>query len=370
MRAVAVLPSTREVKLIDAEEPRLSEPTHVEVRILEVGICGTDREISTFQYGTPPPDDDHLVIGHESLAEVTEVGGAVADLKRGDLVVPMVRRPCPHATCLACLEGRPDFCFTGDYRERGIKEAHGFMAERVVDHERYMNLVPRALREVAVLVEPLTIAEKALEQVWDVQGRLPWVRDLRGGEPRGAGLCALVLGAGAVGLLGAMALRAAGFETLVYAREPAPNPKAKVVEGIGGRYADSATSTLDDVARSLGNVDLIYEATGASGVSFEAMKVLGTNGVFVFTGVPGRKAPISIDADLIMRNLVLKNQVILGTVNAGRQAFQDAIRDLAVFAARWPNPLRALITGRFPLTAHADLLLGKPTGIKNVLAFA
>lgn len=162
MKAVAVFPASREVKIVEHEAPRLSQPDQVTLRVLEIGICGTDREICSFEYGTPPQGDDYLVIGHESLAEVVEVGSAVNRLQVGDLIVPTVRRPCVHLECLACRSGHHDYCYTGDFSERGIKEAHGYMTEYVVDHERYMNLVPPDLREVAVLTEPLTIAEKAL----------------------------------------------------------------------------------------------------------------------------------------------------------------------------------------------------------------
>ena len=166
MKAIAVIPGKREVKLIQQEEPRVTSTSQVKLRMLEAGVCGTDKEICAFQYGTPPQGCDYLVIGHESLGEVVEVGSAVTRVKPGDLVVPMVRRPCPHDYCPACRSDRQDFCFTGDFRERGIKEAHGFMTEFVVDHEKYMNPVPKELRDVAVLVEPLTIAEKGLVQVW------------------------------------------------------------------------------------------------------------------------------------------------------------------------------------------------------------
>src|SRR5213078_4594126 len=210
MKAVAVFPGKRQVQLIDREPPRLAAPTEVRLRMLDVGVCGTDREICAFQYGTPPAGHDHLVIGHESLGEVVEVGAAASRLKPGDLVVPMVRRPCPHADCVACRAGRQDFCFTGDFSERGIKGLDGFMTETVVDDERYMHVVPRSLRDVAVLVEPLTIAEKALIQVSQVQQRLPWACAVEPGKPRRACHRAVVLGAGPVGLLGAMALAAAG----------------------------------------------------------------------------------------------------------------------------------------------------------------
>jgi threonine dehydrogenase-like Zn-dependent dehydrogenase len=369
MKAIAVTPGKRRIDLIDVPAPELGGPTDVMVRILDVGVCGTDREICAFEYGTPPTDSDLLVIGHESLGEVVAVGSGVTRVRPGDLVVPMVRRPCPHADCAACRAGRQDFCYTGDFRERGIKEQHGFMTELVVDDEQYMNVVPGTFRDVAVLVEPLTIAEKALEQIRQVQKRLPWSCPEQ--RAKGAGYChrALVLGAGPVGLLGAMALVADGFVTHVYSREAEPSSKADLVKSIGAGYISATDTSIENLPKKIGNIDLVYEATGASRVSFEVMKVLGTNAVFVFTGVPGRKAPIEVDTDLIMRNLVLKNQVVFGTVNAGRETFEAAIRDLATFVRLWPQAVRALITGRHPVSAYRDLLLGTATGIKNVLGF-
>ncbi len=158
MKTVAVFPGDRDVKVVELDTPRLVQPDQVLLRMLDIGICGTDKEICSFEYGTPPPGRDHLVIGHEALAEVAAVGPAVERLEVGDLVVPSVRRPCRHPGCLACGSGHQDFCYTGDFTERGIKEAHGYMAEYVVDHERYMTLVPPDLRDTAVLAEPLTIA--------------------------------------------------------------------------------------------------------------------------------------------------------------------------------------------------------------------
>ena len=370
MKSIAVISGERDVRLIDREAPKLRSPGDVKLRIIEVGVCGTDREICSFQYGTPPTGSDYLVIGHESLGEVVEIGSAVAEIRPGDLVVTMVRRPCTHEECVSCVSGRADFCYTGDFTERGIKEAHGFMAEFVVDDERNMNPVPKALRDTAVLVEPLTIAEKALTQIWSVQGRLPWA--CPHSAAKGLGHChrAVVLGAGPVGLLGAMALVRQGFETYVYSRETAPNPKAAIVESIGATYVSAETASVGQLAAMVGNIDVVYEASGASRLSFEVIQRLGVNGIFVFTGVPGRKAPVSIDTDLVMRNLVLKNQVVFGSVNASRADFQAAICDLAAFDELWPAAVRALISGRYPLAAHRDLLLGPPAGIKNVLAFA
>ncbi len=367
MRAVVVIPGKREVRLIDQPIPEITAATSVKVRCLETGICGTDREICTFVYGAPPDGHDHLVLGHESLGEVVEVGADVTRFRPGDLVVPSVRRPCAHASCAACRNEKQDFCYTGDFTERGIKMTHGFLTEYYVDDQKYLTPVPAALRDVAVLVEPLTIAEKALAQVWQTQRRLPWISADLPLNRRGQGKRAVVLGAGPVGLLGAMVLVSSGFETFVYSRSPAPNIKAAVAQAIGAKYISSVQVPVDDLAAEIGNIDLVYEAIGVSHLSYEVLRVLGLNGIFVFTGIPAPGPARPVEADAIMRNIVLKNQAVVGTVNADRPAFEAAISDLGLFRTRWPDALRAMITGRHPIDRYRDLLLGKPAGIKNVI---
>jgi threonine dehydrogenase-like Zn-dependent dehydrogenase len=364
MKALAVFPSSREVRLIDTPEPVIAGPADVKVRILEAGICGTDREITSFHYGTPPADSPHLVIGHEALGEVIDVGSGVTGLAPGDLAVLMVRRPCPHDGCSPCRRGRPDFCITGDFTERGIKGAHGYMTEFVVDDQRYMVPVPKELREVAVLLEPLTVAEKAAEQVRALAARLP-------GELKNdpGNLRAVVLGAGPIGLLGAMKLVNRGVHTWVYSMDNADSPNVQIVSAIGARFVSSAEHPPSELAKMVGHISVVYEATGAAKVSFDVLSVLGVNGVFIFTGVPGIVAPIEIDAERIMRNLVLNNQVICGTVNAGRAAFEEGVQDLASFMKRFPAAVRALITARVALDDARDAVLSRG-GIKGVIAVA
>jgi glucose 1-dehydrogenase len=370
MKAVAVFPASRQVKIIEQEDPQLTAPDQVMLRMLDVGICGTDKEICTFEYGTPPAGDEHLVIGHEALAEVAATGPAVERLQVGDLVVPSVRRPCPHPGCLACRSGHQDYCYTGDFSERGIKEAHGYMAEYAVDHERYMNAVPADLRDIAVLAEPLTIAEKALAQIfWMMQQRPPWLDPKTPDQDRGRGLSALVLGLGPVGLLGAMTLATAGFTTYVYSRELPPSPRIDLVAGIGATYVSSQAVDFADLAAQIGNIDVIYEAVGHSHFALQALQVLGTNGLYILTGVPGIQAFIEADPARLMRDMVLKNQVLLGTVNAGPEAFAAALRDLDAFRRRWPAVVSTLIAGRYPPEQAPELILGRPTGIKSVITF-
>jgi threonine dehydrogenase-like Zn-dependent dehydrogenase len=228
--------------------------------------------------------------------------------------------------------------------------------------------VPAELRDVGVLVEPLTIAEKGLMQLWQVQQRLPWACPVVPGQAPAHCRNAVVLGAGPVGLLGAMALVVAGFETIVYSHGDVDDPRARVAKDIGARFVSANETSPVDLARDVGNIDVVYEAAGASQAAFELMEVLGINGVFIFTGVPARKAPVAIDTDLLMRNLVLKNQMVFGTVNAPREAFEAAIRDLTTFKHRWPSALRSLITARVPLEDAPGLLTKGGTAIKNVVA--
>ena len=368
MKAVGVLPGRHAVELVEHPVPKVETATQVRFRTLEVGICGTDKEICSFVYGAPPNGFDYLVLGHEALGEVTDVGEGAEGVKPGDLVVPSVRRPCPHPSCLPCRAELQDFCFTNDFTERGIKMTHGYMTEYVVEDRRFLNVVPGELRDVAVLVEPLTVAEKALNQAWQIQTRLPWECPVESGKARAHCRNAVVLGAGPVGILGAMLLIQHGFKTYVYSRSKAPNPKSDLLRSIGAEYISALEVTTDELAQGIGNIDLVYEAVGVASVSFAVMEKLGMNGIFVFTGIPAPTQARPILADNIMRNLVLKNQVVLGTVNADRGAFENAIRDLGEFKRRWPDALRAMITERVPIERFHEILLGEKSGIKNIIS--
>ncbi|MEM9185328.1 MAG: glucose 1-dehydrogenase [Planctomycetota bacterium] len=370
MRAFSVASATRSAAVCELDEPTLTASDSVKLKVLEVGICGTDREIAAGDYGTPPDGDNYLVLGHESLAEVVEAGDGVEGFAPGDLVVPSVRRPCPHDWCTACQNGQQDFCYTGDFTERGIKQRHGYMAEFVVEQARYLTALPAELRGIGVLVEPLTIAEKALSQVWRVQQRLPWACAIDPTSRPSQGCNALVLGAGPVGLLGAMALAESGFCTHVYSREAHGGPRSQMVEAFGGRYLSSEEFSVDDLPREMGGVDVVYEATGASKLAFDVLRVLGTNGVYIFTGVPGRKHPFELDGAAIMRNLVLKNQVVFGTVNAGQEAFASAAERLQRFQQKWPDAINAVISRRWPLDEVDRLLTDPGPGIKHVASIS
>jgi glucose 1-dehydrogenase len=370
MKALAIFPKEKEIKIIEVKTPRINRSDQIKLKMLEVGICGTDREISSFEYGTPPKDSDYLILGHEGLGQVIETGSQVRRVRVGDLVVLTVRRPCSEKNCRPCRAGHPDFCVTEKYLERGIKGAHGFMSEYVVDGDRYAHIVPPKLRSVGVLAEPLTIAEKAIDQSASIVRRLPWIQ-LNGSKKKKYGrlkVTAVVLGAGPVGLLGAMALVAAGSDTYVYALAPRPNPSSDLVESIGGKYYSEGKVPIETRNALMGKVHLIYEATGASQLAFRMLELLGHNSEFVMTGVPSLKKPFEVDGDLLMRNIVLKNQVIVGIVNASSENFDEAIKDLGIFRKRWPKELVTFISEKVPLDEAPEVLVRRSKGIKTVIS--
>jgi threonine dehydrogenase-like Zn-dependent dehydrogenase len=360
MRAMAVFPGKRELKLVEVPRPESKGEHDVTVDMREVGVCGTDREICGFHYGTPPEGSERLVLGHEGLGEVVDVGPAVRSLSKGDLVAIMVRRPCQDPSCVACRAGRQDFCITGHFRERGINQADGFMTERIVEHEHYLVRVPRALSDVGVLIEPLTIAAKASVELDAIMRRYPW-------EP--TGLRALVLGAGPIGLLGAMMLVARNIETSVYSLEPADSDRARVTRSFGGEYISAGDTELADLPSRVGSCDVIFEAVGTAWVAFSALHALAANGVCILSGVPASKKTIEINLDGIMRDIVLKNQVVFGTVNASRAAFEASVQKLEQFMTLFPNAVRSLITDRVGLE-EAPRLLKRAGGIKQVVKLA
>jgi glucose 1-dehydrogenase len=367
MKAVAVFPGEKKLALIDHPEPELVNSHHVKIRMLEVGVCGTDREISAFDYGTPPEGSQYLVLGHESLGKVVSIGKDVTRVKPGDLAVMSVRRPCPEL-CPACAVGRQDFCYTGDYDERGIVRRHGYMTEFVVEEERYIHRVPAEIREFGVLTEPLTIAEKAFDQIEKVQLRMPWTCPDRAGK-RNSCHTAVVLGAGPVGLLGAMKLVIEGFKVFVYSRGK-ESEKPPLVRAIGATFVASEETKPQDLSAACGGrIDVVYEAMGAPSVAFDVVQELGMNAIFVFTGVPGHQEPMPVNTSMIMRDMVLRNQLVLGTVNASPQHFDDAIRDLGTFGQQFPNVVKKLITKRFPIEDYSEPIEGHE-GIKNVIEIA
>ncbi len=335
MKAVAVFPGKPDsMHLAELPEPGVSDVPDgrgVLVEVLRVGVDGTDKEINAAGYGAAPEGYDFLVTGHESFGRVLEVGPNVRDLDPGDYVVATVRRP---GGSIYDRIGAYDMTTDDTYYERGINLLHGFMTERYVDDPEYIVKVPAALKEVGVLLEPVSIVEKGVEQAYEIQRRLGVWRPRR----------AAVVGAGSLGLLATLILRLRGLEVTTLARTDPSTLSSDLVEASGARYVSTHELPLVQAAERYGPFDVIFEATGASNVVFEGMEALGHNGVLVLTGISGGDRTVEVPGDRILLGFVLGNKVAVGTVNANRRYFERGVQDVALAEAQYPGWLERLLT--------------------------
>jgi threonine dehydrogenase-like Zn-dependent dehydrogenase len=347
VRALTTLPGkANSLELSEVDEP---EPAPGELLVdgLAVGVCGTDKEIVSGGYGWAPPGQQRLTIGHESLGRVARAPEG-SGFSAGDLVVGVVRRPDPEP-CGACGHGEFDMCRNGKYTERGIKELSGYASQRWCLPAEYAVRLDPGLTEVGVLLEPTSIVAKAWEQVLRV-GTRAWFQPRR----------ALVTGAGPVGLLAALLGVQQGLEVHVLDRVT-DGPKPGLVAELGATYH---SGDADEVARSL-RPDVVIEATGVDQVVFAAMSNTGSYGITCLTGVSTAGRRIGTDLGGLNRDLVLENDVVIGSVNANQRHYGQAAAALVKADPGW---LARVITRRVPLSRFAEAFTAQPDDVKVVLA--
>ncbi len=323
MRAVTLNYGSHSLELQDVPEPRIEHANQVLFRIHEGGVCGTDRELANFRFGHPPPGADYLVLGHEALGQVIETGSAVHGIAPGDWVAPMVRRPCLPA-CISCARSRRDLCLTGNYTERGIFGAHGYLTEYAVDDYTDLIRISANIVELGVLLEPLSVVEKAVETALRL-------------HPVNAETC-LVLGAGTIGILAALVMQMRGLRVTIHSLEPKESSRVRQLESAGLRYE----MTLG------GQFDVILEATGSDENTSQALPHLAPLGVFVLLGAKEAAQPFPF------RQLIVQNQVVTGSVNASPEHGRMAAEELSALDA---GVLRGLIH-RVPLDRFHESILG------------
>ncbi len=367
MKAIAIIPGTKQANLVERPEPKLTAPDEIKLRVLRVGICGTDREEASGGRADAPPGQKDLVIGHEMFGQVVEAGNQVQSVRPGDFGCFTVRRGCGH--CPACLNDRSDMCSTGDYTERGIKQRDGYETELVVDQLKYFVKVPKEQVPLGVLSEPTSVAEKAIDEALSVQvARLPgtgdpqkWLEDKQ----------VLVAGLGPIGLLAAVALRLRGAKVLGLDVVDADSLRPRLLAQLGGKYVDGRETKPAALNGAFGQIDMIFEATGIAHVEFDLLGALGINGVYVLTGIPGGDRPLQIDGAALMRTLVLRNQVMIGSVNASRKHFELAVADLGKAYKTWGKTMEQIITHAVSYTNFADVLEKHPDNeIKAVIEWS
>jgi threonine dehydrogenase-like Zn-dependent dehydrogenase len=349
MRALTVRPEQKNsARLEEVPEPSLVEGAVI-VRPIATGVCGTDVEIVAGQYGDAPPGENHLILGHELIGRVEQVG-TDCDLSAGDLVVGIVRHPDP-VPCSSCAVGEWDMCRNGLYTEHGIKELHGFCAERITMQPQFLVRVPRALGELAVLTEPASVLAKAWAHIEHIGHRAHW-------EPRRV----LITGAGPIGLLGALMSVQRGFDVHVYDRNTS-GPKPELTRALGATYHCGTLHAALDAAQP----DIVLECTGAAAVVLETIDDSPRSAVVCLLGLSAGGRWVEVDLGKLNRSLVLENDVVFGSVNANRRHYEAAIDVLARADPAW---LGGLITRRVPLERWSQALSRQRDDVKVIIELA
>jgi threonine dehydrogenase-like Zn-dependent dehydrogenase len=346
MRAITVAPGHAGSARLDevVEPPEGDGP--VLVKTMAIGVCGTDVEIVSGQYGTAPPGDERLVIGHESLGRVLEAPPDCG-IAAGDLVVGMVRRPDP-VPCSSCAVGEWDMCRNGQYTERGIKGRHGYASDRYRIRAEFVVRLDPSLDRVGVLLEPTSVVAKAWEHVERIGSRAEW-------QPAKV----LVTGAGPIGLLAAMLGVQRGLDVHVF-DVLTEGPKPQLVKDLGATYH---SGVFPDVVSS---ADVVIECTGVSSLVLSMLGATAPDGIVCLTGVSSKGRSLSIDVSMVNRELVLSNDVVFGSVNANRRHYEAAADALARADESW---LGRLITRRVPVKDWADALVRRSDDVKPVIEF-
>ncbi|QGK71768.1 alcohol dehydrogenase catalytic domain-containing protein [Allosaccharopolyspora coralli] len=343
MRAATVVPGDPDSAGVSELPGPTPQPGELLVEGLLAGMCATDREVAASTHGVLPPGHDRLVLFHESVGRVLHAP-AISGFHEGDFVAGVVRRPDPKP-CGACAAGEWDFCLNGEFTERGIKGLDGFGAQRWTVEPRFAIPVPAALGELGVLTEPTSVVAKAWEQV-ELIGRRSFFAPRR----------VLVTGAGPIGLLAALLAVQQGLEVHVLDRVD-DGPKPDLVAELGATYHR-------DVMAIGFEPDVVVEATGSGEVVFEVLQRTARNAITVLTGISGGDRTVPIPAGAINNELVLDNDVVVGSVNANLRHYRSAVQALAAADPEW---LSSLITRRLPLDKWPDGFSGGPHDIKTVV---
>jgi threonine dehydrogenase-like Zn-dependent dehydrogenase len=347
MRAITVIPGQQgSVALADMPEPPAQDGP-VLVLTQAIGICGTDLEIINGDYGSAPPGQDRLIIGHESLGRVADAAPQTG-FGPGDLVVGIVRRRDP-VPCPACAAGHWDMCMNGRYTERGIKGRHGFASERYRIHPEYLVAVDATLGVLGVLLEPATVVAKAWDHIEKIGHRAAW-----------APKTVLVTGAGPIGLLAALLATQRGYQTYVLDLATGGR-KPEMVRRLGATYFHRG-----NIGEAAAEADIVIECTGFVQMLLEAGPQHVRHRITCLTGVSPAGAEATVDPGLLNRNMVLQNSVLFGSVNANRHHYELAADALAKADPGW---LADLITRQVPLDQWADAYTRRPDDIKVVLSF-
>jgi threonine dehydrogenase-like Zn-dependent dehydrogenase len=348
MHAVAIRRGEEAPALLEVPFPE-PESGQALVRTLRVGIDGTDHEVIAGGHGGFPEGEDHLILGHEAVGVVEDPNETRFD--EGDVVVPTVRRP-PNGDPNGYFDrGVADMAPPDATLERGIDGAHGFMSEYFVSDAEYLVEIPRSLAPLGFLIEPISIAEKALEHAFASRSAFDW-------RPESA----VVLGNGPLGLL-ALTMFDDMDRTYCVGRRDRPDPTIDLIEELGATYIDSRETPIDRIDERHEQMDLVFEATGFARHPFEAVSTLAPAGVLALLGVPEPWA-FEFDGGMLHKDIVMNNKAIVGSVNSGPHHFEAATETLSGYPEWF---LDAFVSGIHPLSSFEDAFVDDETTIKRAV---
>jgi aldose 1-dehydrogenase [NAD(P)+] len=355
VKSIIVKPPKAGVEIVDLDLKEKLSAKYILVKTIENGICGTDRGIANgnLSFARVPSGYDYLILGHETLGMVIEVGDEVKGIKKGDLVVPIVRRGCNN--CLNCLAGRQDYCETGQFSEIGIRGLHGTMREFFIDEEKNLVVLPKSLKEIGVLLEPLSNIVKTFEAVGLIQKRMIWNCQDSSFECRNAG----IIGSGPIGLLFALLSRSKGFNVYVTNKREPSSLEEQICNAIEAKFINM---TKDEIP----NFDLLIDTSGYPSAFIPLIDKINKNGLLVLFGTTSKDSH-PLDTNLV-NHIVESNITILGSVNASKNNFIEGVNLLSAWNNSYPELLKKLITNKVKAEDAIPYILNKPKGeIKTVI---
>jgi threonine dehydrogenase-like Zn-dependent dehydrogenase len=283
------------------------------------------------------------VLFHESLGRVREAPDG-SGLAAGDLVAGVVRRPDP-VPCEPCGKDQWDFCRNGKFTERGIKGHDGYGSQQWRVQPKFAIKLDAALGHLGVLLEPTSVVAKAWDQIDKISRRAAWTP-----------ATALVTGAGPIGLLAALIGRQRGLDVTVLDRVT-DGPKPQMVRDLGASYVAS----LDDLKSP---PDIVVEATGIGGLVFDVIGRAAPDAIVCLTGISSGTHTVELAPDAINKAMVLSNEVVVGSVNAGLANYAQAAAALSAADRDW---LGQIITRTVPMAEWPKALQRQPDDIKVVV---
>ena len=370
MFAVGLKKDVKGVQSFYISKPEIKKPAEVLIKIKQVGLDGTDFNMVKYDSKDIAETRKEIVLGHELLGVVEKTGRKVRSVKKGNFITMTVRRGCN--ICPPCLHEQSDMCMTGLFTERGIHKLDGFLTNYVVDDEKYILKLPKGLEKYGIFVEPLSIAEKGIEQIRQIQSRMPWAckHPNHSFDSKDWGGCktAFVIGAGPLGILATSLLRLADVNTYVLERKEEEHIKIKTIKKLGAKYIDIRKVSIPEAFKIAGDVHIIFEASGASEFAINIIPYMSRSSIYVMTGIPKGELKATFDAHAILRQIVRYNQVIVGTVNSNKRHFEMAIKDIPEINKKFDNILDKIITHHFKLNQYEQYFnLQEPNQLKIVV---